>query len=91
MSCDTEGHCTRIPADLQITAFPQTANLRIFNNMKQLHNKLTVYLLVSALRKFNNSLIFEEYKCTCSLVCTIPNNHSICHCKDQNSGKYCFN
>ena len=27
MSFDAAGHCTRIPADLKITAFPQTANL----------------------------------------------------------------
>lgn len=30
MSFDSQGHCTRIPADLKITTFPQTANLRSY-------------------------------------------------------------
>ncbi|PPS42227.1 aromatic ring-hydroxylating dioxygenase subunit alpha [Chroococcidiopsis sp. TS-821] len=31
MSFDADGHCTRIPADLKITSFPQTANIRTYH------------------------------------------------------------
>ena len=30
MSFDSRGHCTRVPADLKIQSFPQTANLRTY-------------------------------------------------------------
>ena len=30
MAFNSEGHCTRIPADLKITSFPQAANLRTY-------------------------------------------------------------
>ena len=35
MSFDSQGHCTRIPADLKITSFPQSANLRSYKAVEQ--------------------------------------------------------